>query len=194
MKKLVILSFVLLGSLTTFAQSSIVKLHPVPLANRTFSIGFEQKVKASSAIQANVDYATESSFGFTSTWFGIGAEYRIYDLVPALKIPGTSAPTGFFVAPTIGMRFFKDVDKDDPDPAFDEKYSFLNLGALAGYQYLPKFKTGKTPLALEASFGLLAGLMTNGEKEDYEDYQLWPRFEVGIVPTFNISVGFAFGK
>jgi hypothetical protein len=194
MKKLLILSFVYLLSFSAFSQSSIVKFQPLPLINSTFSLGFEQKINNSTSIQVNVDYATEKDFGFKSTWFGIGAEYRIYGLIPALKTPNTDAPAGFFVAPTLGLRFFKDVDEEDPDPAFDEKYGFLHIGALAGYQYLPKFKNGKSPLALEASVGLLGGLMTKGEKEDYEDYTLWPRFNVGLVPTFNISVGFAFGK
>jgi len=191
-----ILIFLLLLALSgiSIAQSSIVKFNPIPLVNSTLSLGFEQKVAQASSLQFSFDYATEKDFGFKSTWLGIGAEYRIYNLIQALSLQGSEAPAGLFVAPTLGIRFFKDVDENNPDPAFDEKYSFVNVGALAGYQWLPRFKNGKSPLALEASVGLLVGFMTKGEKYDYEDYAIWPRFSVGVVPTFNIGIGFAFGK
>ncbi|ACT95392.1 hypothetical protein Dfer_4189 [Dyadobacter fermentans DSM 18053] len=194
MKKIFLFTVVsLLAFSAAHSQSSIVKFHPIPLINRTLSLGFEQKVSQSGSVQVNVDYATETDFGFKSTWFGIGAEYRIYNLVRALKGIDENAPNGFFVAPTVGIRFFKDIDKDDPDPEFDEKYSFAHVGALAGYQWLPNLN-GKKPLAIEGSVGLLGGLMTKGEKIDYEDWALWPRFGIGFVPAINMSVGFAFGK
>nr|WP_295927763.1 hypothetical protein [uncultured Dyadobacter sp.] len=194
MKKVVLLTFLAVCSFAAYSQTSIVKLQPIPLVNSTLSLGFEQKIARSTSLQLNVDYLREKDFGFKDSWLGIGLEYRIYNLVSALATPETQAPHGFFVAPTLGIRFFKSIDEDDPDSEFTEKYNFANLGALAGYQWLPKLGDGKRPLALEGSVGLLGGFMLKGEKFDYEDYQIWPRFNLGLVPVINVSVGFAFGK
>lgn len=182
-------------SLASFGQSNIVKFQPVPLVNGILSLGYERKISPSGSLQFNFDYAGERDFGFKDSWVGLGAEYRVYNLIPALKLdPVDEAPNGFFVAPTLGLRFFRSIDEEDPDSEFTEKYSFLNLGAIAGYQYLPKFKNGTRPLSLEASVGLVGGLMLNADRFDYEDYQLWPRFNIGLVPVVNVGIGFAFGK
>jgi hypothetical protein len=186
--------FFLLISFSVVAQSNVIKFQPVPLANNTISIGFERKLGEKSSFQLNGDYASESDFGFKSTWSGFSAEYRIFGLISTLNKDGIVAPEGFFVAPTVGLRFFKDVDLDDPDSEYTERYSFLQAGGLVGYQWLPTFKNGSKPLALEVSVGLLGGFMLNGETEDYEDYELSSRFGIGIVPTINIGIGFAFGK
>ena len=196
MKSITLFISIMLAPFLSYSQSGIIKFNPVPLAGYapTISLGYEHVLSPKNSIQFNVDYATETDFGFTSTWLGLGAEYRIYNLVPSLNIDESGAPSGLYVAPTAGIRFFKDVDKDDPDPAFDEKYNFANVGALVGYQWLPKFKNGSSPLALEASVGLLGGFMLKDDRFDYEDYMMWPRFSVGFVPAFNIGIGFAFGK
>lgn len=194
MKKVVLLTFLAVCSFAAYSQTSIVKLQPIPLVNSTLSLGFEQKIASSTSLQLNIDYLREKDFGFKDSWLGIGLEYRMYNLISALATSGTEAPQGFFVAPTLGIRFFKSIDEDDPDSEFTEKYNFANLGALAGYQWLPKLGNGKQPLALEGSVGLLGGFMLKGEKFDYEDYQIWPRFNLGLVPVINVSVGFAFGK
>lgn len=194
MKKAILLSFLAMCSFAGHAQTSIVKLQPLPLVNSTLSLGFEQKVASAASLQLNLDYLGEKDFGFKDSWLGIGLEYRMYNLVSALAAPEAEAPQGFFVAPTLGIRFFKSIDEDDPDSEFTEKYNFANLGAIAGYQWLPDLGNGKRPLALEGSVGLLGGFMLKGEKFDYEDYQIWPRFNLGLVPVINVSVGFAFGK
>lgn len=196
MKSLSTLILILTASCFSYSQTGIIKFHPVPLASYapTISLGYEHVLSEKNTIQFNVDYATETDFDFRSTWFGLGAEYRFYNLVPSLNTGDAEAPSGLFVAPTVGIRFFKDIDLVDNDPEFNERYSFANAGALVGYQWLPKMKNGNRPLAVEASVGLLGGFMLNGDSFDYEDYMLWPRFSIGFVPTVNLSIGFAFGK
>ncbi len=177
-------------------QRGIVKFHPVPLLTDvpTISLGYEHVLSEKSTLQFNIDYATETDSDFKSTWFGIGAEYRLYNLIPSLNPSRQIAPSGVFLAPTVGVKFFKDIDKIDNDPEYNERYSFAHAGVLAGYQWLPTLKNGSQPLALEASVGLLEGFMLKGDSFDYEDYVLWPRFSLGLVPTVNVSIGFAFGK
>ncbi len=194
MKNVILPLLFTLISLHAYSQSSIIKFNPIPLVNSTLSLGFEQKIASSSSLQFNFDYMGEKDMGFKDTWLGLGAEYRMYNLISALQTASGEAPDGLFVAPTVGIRFFSSVDKDDPDPEFDEKYSFANAGVLIGYQWLPDLKGGKRPLAIEASVGLLGGFMLKGDRFDYEDFMLWPRFNIGFVPTVNVGIGFAFGK
>jgi hypothetical protein len=181
-------------TLTTQAQSNVIKIQPLALINSTLSVGYEHKLTDSRSFQINADYASETDFGFRSTWLGISAEYRLYGLIDALKTNGQICPEGFFVAPTAGVRFFKDVDLDSPNSSYTERYNFIQLGALAGYQWLPNLKNGKKKLTLEGSVGLLGGFMLTGKASNYSDYALGSRFGIGLIPALNISVGYAFGQ
>lgn len=193
--KIYLLLLAILGmTLSGYAQSNVIKIQPLELVNSTLSVGYEHKLSDTRSFQINADYAGETSFGFRSTWLGMGAEYRIYGLIDALKTKGQVCPEGFFVAPTVGVRFFKDVDLDDPRSIYTERYTFIQLGALGGYQWIPKLKNDKRPLTLEGSIGLLGGVMLSGRADDYSDYALGSRFGIGIVPAINISVGYAFGN
>lgn len=192
MKKHLVSIICLMISFSVQAQSNVVKFYPSALTDNIFSVGFEHKLSGNSSIQLNFDYASETDVGFKSRWSGFSGEYRIYGLIPAVN--EIKVPEGFFVAPTVALRFFKDIDLDDPGSEYTEHYNFVQAGASAGYQWLPQFKNGKKPLALEASVGLLAGFMVKGDSEDFEDYTLGQRFKTGLVPTFNVGVGFAFGK
>ena len=187
---------VLLLPLSVLGQTGIIKFQPLPLASSvpTISLGYEHVISEKGTLQLNIDYASESFMGFKSTWTGLGVEYRIYNLIPSLNTDNGGAPSGLFIAPTVGIRFFKDVDTEDKDPEFEEKYSFGNAGALIGYQWIPTLKNGKKLIALEASVGLLGGFMLKGDSFDYEDYAVWPRFNIGFIPTANIGIGVAFGK
>lgn len=195
MNRYLIAALLMLGlAHAVHAQTNVIKIQPLSLINSTLSMGYEHKLSDTRSFQLNADYASETDFGFRSTWLGLSAEYRIYGLIEKLTSNGQVAPEGFFVAPTAGVRFFKDVDLDDPGSQYTERYNFIQLGALAGYQWLPTMKNGKKPLALEGSLGLLGGFMLTGNADDYSDYALGSRFGIGVVPVLNISVGYAFGQ
>lgn len=182
-----VLSFCLSG--LTYSQS-IIKLNPLSLVQGTFSASFEKTLTERRSFLINADYHSERDFTDRYTGIGLNAEYRFYGIIPSLSKP---APEGFFAGPTAGIRLIRYVDITDPE--FNESYQVLQVGGVAGYQWLPKSKDGVQRFSVEGSIGLLAGFSVGSDAAGFdEDFGLGSRFNSGIVPVLSISVGYVFGR
>lgn len=182
-----------MGSVVYSQSRSVIKINPISLAQGTFSASFERAFSVNRSFQINFDYHRERYFEDRYTGLGITGEYRFYGIIPGLVTADQTAPDGFFAGPAAGFRSIRYVDSFDPD--FTESYQIFQVGGVAGYQWLPKSKDGVQRFSLEGSIGLLAAL-SFGEDTDLfgMDFGLGSRFNSGFIPTFSLSVGYAFGR
>ena len=200
MKKTVIAGLLLaqLCSCASFAQTAypnIIKYNAGALLETTFSAGIERAINNKHSFQVNVDYHTEKDMDFLGgdrySGLGIGGEYRLYGLIPALSKEENPVLNGLFFGPSLAYRkvTYKSLDRSDP---FDESISLLQFGGVAGYQFRPK---SVPRLSFEASLACLASLSFGEDAETWgEDMGIGPRFNSGIVPVFSLSIGYAFGS
>lgn len=197
MKKLSVAFLLLVLSHYASAQQApnIVKYNLGALLERTFSAGFERAVSPKNSIQITLDYHTEKDRDYLGgdryTGVGLSGEYRIYGLIPALKTGDETVLNGVFFGPSAAYRRITYKSRDRKDP-FDERFSVVQLGGVAGYQYRPR---NLPQLSAEASLGLMLGFASGEDVEGFgEEFGIGTRFNSGFVPVFSLNIGYAFGR
>ncbi|GAB4025616.1 hypothetical protein [Spirosoma koreense] len=146
---------------------SIIKYAPLT------SFGYEKVLPNNRSIYAGLSLYSVNSFYTRVTAIGFKGEYRFYGLV---KSSPKRAPEGFWVAPTAlfwnvtvrDLDFFGDTDSES---AF-----VVQLGAIAGYQWVFNRK-----ISLEPAFGLSLTAVGSGTES---------ALGAGIVPLLALRVGY----
>ena len=130
MKKVLLISALVLISSGIYAQSNAIKVNILSPVVKVGNFQYERVISESGSIQLGVFYGaiTSSSLGddVKFTGFGITPEYRIY-------VGDSPAPSGFFVAPFARYRSFSITD----DVLGDEvSLNVIGGGLIVGRQWL----------------------------------------------------------
>ena len=170
MKKLLIILLLGVGfSLSSDAQSQVIKTNPLGLAFGNFNVSYERTLNESSSINVFANYFFGLA-GLDVQAFGVGAGWRYYFTHAKKPIPA-----GFYVQPQVGLSFGNVTDDFDEDFG----YSTIGIGAELGYQWV--WDSG---FVLDLGIGPNY-LIYNGDGADTFDGN-------GILPTGTLAVGYAF--